>query len=195
MKHESFIKKKLEKEEIFLDETFYRCCDIFIQNLLLYSKTHNITRLKTPLSIEENIIDSIYPIKFLPDIKSILDIGTGAGFPGLVLSFAMRDSKIYLIEPISKRTAFLHLIKTKCNLKNVTIINKRVEDTQNFKVDLITSRAVTDTKVLIKLSTPFYKKNTLFLFYKGADVKKEIPLGIEYKLFNRDKRKYLLMNI
>ena len=192
MKYEKYIKSVLEKEEIFLDDTFYYCCDIFTENLLSYSKTHNITRLRTPLAIEESIIDSIYPVKFLSEIKSILDIGTGAGFPGLILSFAMRKSKIFLIEPISKRTAFLHLIKSKCDLQNVTIINKRVEEIEKFRVDLITSRAVTDTKVLLELGKPFSKKETFFLFYKGEEVTKEIPDDVEYKIFKRDKRRYLL---
>jgi 16S rRNA (guanine527-N7)-methyltransferase len=188
------LKERLEKEGLFLEETFYRNCDIFIKTLLNYSKTHNITRLRDKNKIEEAILDSVYPVKFLPDFQIAMDIGTGAGFPGLILSFAFEDKEFFLVEPIIKRSAFLHLIKSKCNLKNVTIINKRVEEIKPFKVDLITSRAVTETSALLELGKNFASKESVYLFYKGDESVKDIPKNIkDYEIYERDKRKYLII--
>ncbi len=188
------LKETLKKEQIHLNEDFYQKCEIFTKTLLNYTKTHNITKLRDEKSIEEAILDSIYPIKFLPFFKNALDIGTGAGFPGLILSFAFSKSRFFLIEPITKRSAFLHLVKSKCNLENVTIINKRVEEIEPFKVDMITSRAVTDTKMLLSLGKKFAHKNTLHLFYKGEESIKEIPKNIkDYQIYKRDKRRYLII--
>ncbi len=188
------LKKELERENIFLDDLFFHYCDIFTNELLSYSKTHNITALKKREDIEKNIFDSIYPVKFLPSVPRILDIGSGAGFPGLVLAFAMRDSFVFLSEPIIKRSAFLHLVKSKCSLENVKIINKRVEEIEPFKVDLITSRAVTDTKKLLLLSKNFCK-DSLFLFYKGEAIEREKDFlkELNHKIYVREKRRYLLV--
>ncbi len=188
-----YLKEELKKAEILVDESFFECCDIFAKRLLSYSKTHNITALKTKEEIERNIFDSIYPIKFLPPLKKILDIGTGAGFPGLVLSFALKKSEIFLSEPILKRSAFLYLIKSECSLKNVKILNRRVEEIEPFKADLITSRAVSNTEKLLSLGKRFCKKESMFLFYKGEGVKEEIKFLKDYKIYEREKRKYLLV--
>ncbi|NPA81032.1 MAG: 16S rRNA (guanine(527)-N(7))-methyltransferase RsmG [Epsilonproteobacteria bacterium] len=189
------LKRELEREGIFLEESFFRCSEIFAKELLNYSKTHNITALDSIEEIYENIFDSIYPLKFLGSLKSLLDIGTGAGFPGLVLSFALRESEVFLSEPIMKRSAFLYLIKIKCSLDNVKILNKRVEQIEPFFVDLITSRAVTDTKRLLELGRAFCKEDTLFLFYKGEGIEseKEFLKNIDHRIYKRDKRRYLII--
>jgi len=188
------LKEKLEKEHIFLNDAFYEKSEIFIKTLIDYAKIHNITKLRDRKSIEEAVSDSIYPVKFLPPFDKALDIGTGAGFPGLILSFAFEDKEFFLVEPIIKRSAFLHLIKSKCNLKNVTIINKRVEEIKPFKVDLITSRAVTKTSALLELGKNFASKKSVYLFYKGEESIKDIPKDIkDYEIYERDKRKYLII--
>ncbi len=189
------LKRELKRAKILVDESFFECCDIFTKRVLSYSKTHNITALKTKEEIERNIFDSVYPVKFLPPLKKILDIGTGAGFPGLILSFALKESEIFLSEPILKRSAFLYLIKSECTLKNVKILNKRVEEIEPFKADLITSRAVSSTKTLLSLGRKFCKKDSLFLFYKGEGLKEEIKFlkDFDYRIYKREKRKYLLV--
>ncbi len=167
--------------------------ETFTTTLLEYNKTHNITGLKNKSEIKKNIQDAIFPIKYLHDIKIAIDIGTGAGFPGLILAMAMPDTFFYLVEPRVKRSAFLHLIKAKCKLKNIKIINDRIENIKPFKVDLITSRAVADTNLLIKLSKDFISKDTVLLFYKGESVEKELNKKFSYNIIKKDKRRYLFI--
>jgi len=167
---------------------------IFIEKLLQWNRVHNLTGAKTKEEIEKNIKDSLYPLKFLDIRPNIaLDVGTGAGFPGLILAMAMPDTKWYLVEPRNKRAAFLNYIKSLLDLKNVEIIKKRVEDIKPFKADLITSRAVMKTKDLIFLIRDFIDKDTILIFYKGENLKDELDGIKDYKIYENKKRKYLFL--
>jgi 16S rRNA (guanine527-N7)-methyltransferase len=186
------LKTKLLEANIILDDKFYQDIDIFIKAILEWNKIHNLTGAKTKEDIIMNILDSLYPLAFLPKVKTILDIGTGAGFPGLILAMALPEIDVILAEPRRKRTAFLNYIKATCGLDRVIVQNQRVEDIQPQKIDLITSRAVTNTKKLIDLSRNFVYKKSLYLFYKGENVQNEISDLKNYQIFTQDKRQYLL---
>jgi 16S rRNA (guanine527-N7)-methyltransferase len=163
--------------------------------ILEYNKTHNITGAKTRQAVFDNIEDSIYPLNFLhvEDIKQAIDIGSGAGFPGLLLALAMPNTHFTLFEPIKKKSAFLHLAKAILKIDNVSIVSQRVEAAKAFKADLISSRAVTDTDLLINLCKNFIAKKTFLLFYKGENVTREITHLKEYNIYNKGKRNYLLI--
>ena len=169
--------------------------DIFIDLILKYNRVHNITGAKDRESVIDNIEDSLYPIKFLPikEIKTAIDIGTGAGFPGLILAIALPDTHFTLFEPIAKKSSFLHLVKTTMGLKNVTVSTKRVEQAKAFQTDLISSRAVTNTDMLISLCKEYITPKTLLLFYKGERVVEEVTNLKDYKIYKKDKRNYLLI--
>jgi len=178
-----------------LPDDFSKNCEIFCELVLKYNKVHNITGAKNKKAVMENIEDSIYPIHFLPlrEIKTAIDIGTGAGFPGLILAMALPIVNFTLFEPIAKKSSFLHLIKTTLALKNVTISTKRVEQAESFSVDLISSRAVTNTDMLIHICKSYISPTTMLLFYKGQRVEEEIINLQNYKIYKKDKRNYLLI--
>lgn len=173
---------KIKNLNITLDDKFLSRCEIFIDLLQKWGKVHSFTTQLSNEEIENNIIDSIYPLEFLNNFESFADIGTGAGYPGMLLAIARPNIKCYLIEPRLKRVAFLNFVKNRLGLKNITIIQSRVEDCKDIKVDLITSRAVTDTQLLIKLTKNISKDSSKFLFYKGSLYQNEID--------NLDKNKY-----
>jgi len=187
------LQKRLETENIKLSSMFYSRVNDYTEHLMRWNKIHNLTGAKTVKEIENNIYDAVYALKFLPDIKNAIDIGTGAGFPGMILAFALPETHFTLVEPLQKRTSFLQFIVGSLKLSNVTIETKKIEDVKPTKIDLITSRAVTDTKLLMKLSHEFIQKDTLLLFYKGTSVKEEIDESQDYKIFERDNRRYLLI--
>ena len=165
---------KLEQLGLKFDDIFYDRIDQFINLLQKWGKVHSFTTQLTNESIEENIIDSLYPLKFLDKFNSFADIGTGAGYPGMILAIALPNTKCYLIEPRLKRVAFLNFVKNALNLKNVTILQERVENCDGFCIDLVTSRAVTDTTLLINLTKNIITKNTQYIFYKGSMCKNEL---------------------
>lgn len=178
-----------------LPSTFWHDVDTFATLLLQYNQTHNISGAKNKEVVLKNVEDSIYPLEYLHvnTLKRAIDIGTGAGFPGLLLALAMPHVHFTLFEPIAKKSAFLHLAKTTLELKNVEVSTNRVEKVPPFQVDLISSRAVTNTKMLVQLCKNFIDASTTLLFYKGELVEEEIK-GIENcHVYQRDKRYYLVM--
>lgn len=168
--------------------------NLFTQKLLEWNRVHNLTGAKTKEEIQANISDSLKALEFLDQKhKRAIDIGTGAGFPGLILAIAMPDTRWLLVEPRKKRAAFLNYIKTLLDLQNVTVAMKRIEEVAPFKADLITSRAVMKTNDLIKLAKPFIAPQTTLLFYKGEDVQNELQKIKNFQLYPRNKGYYLII--
>lgn len=164
----------------------------FCELLRKWNKTHSLTASTTDERLFENIIDSLYPVKFLPDFESCIDIGSGAGFPAIPLAILYDEKEFVLTEPLIKKYAFLQMAKIELGLKNVTVHKKRLEETEARKYDLITSRAVADSKFLVDLSKPFIKDGGYLLFYKGERAEAEIE-GLDARIINKDRRNYILI--
>lgn len=187
------IKQELLNDNVILPEQFFDDVDIYIDTLLSWNKIHNMTGATTPNEVKEFIYDALYPISFLPKLKTVLDIGTGAGFPGLILAMALKDTHFTLVEPLRKRASFLQFMKATLKLKNVDVINKKVEFITPQIFDMVTSRAVTDTNMLMDLSAPHVEKGSLLLFFKGENVYNEVDESLDYKIIKHKKRHYLLI--
>jgi 16S rRNA (guanine527-N7)-methyltransferase len=187
------LKAILINDNIELPENFFYNLQKYKENLFKWNKIHNLTGAKDENTINEFIYDAVFPVSFLPKIKTLLDIGTGAGFPGMILALALPDTKVTLVEPLKKRASFLQFIKADLGLTNVTVVKKRVEDMEPKTFDIITSRAVTDTKMLLKLSENFRDKNSQLLFYKGEKVFDEVDESIKHKIIQTKNRHYLLI--
>ena len=188
-----FLKKLLEENQLQFDDKFYEDCDVFVKLLQQWGVVHNLSGRLTRGDIEENILDSLYPLSFIGKYESFADIGTGAGYPGLILAMAQRDVKSYLIEPRIKRVSFLNFVKASLKLDNLTVICNRVEKVEDLQVDLITSRAVTNTSLLLDITKNIKKENSSYLFYKGSMLESEIEIAKinDYKIVNRKDRNYL----
>ncbi|RXJ87576.1 16S rRNA (guanine(527)-N(7))-methyltransferase RsmG [Arcobacter sp. CECT 8985] len=187
------LKQNLEKINLNFDEKFYERCDIFLQLLQKWGKVHNLSGSLKDEDIYENILDSLYPLKFIDEFNSFADIGTGAGYPGLILAIAKPDKKCYLIEPRVKRVSFLNFIKNTLELNNVEVICNRVEKVNDIIVDLVTSRAVTNTSLLLDLTKNICEEKCKFLFYKGSMLEEEIQKAkLEHtQIVRRNERNYL----
>lgn len=192
-KNSSKLKIILENQNINLDENFYKDITIFINLLQKWGKVHNLSGSLDEESIFENIADSLFPLTFIENFSSFADIGTGAGYPGLILAIARKDVSGYLIEPRIKRVSFLSFVKASLGLKNLTVLQKRVENVVDLKVQLITSRAVTNTKLLLDLTKDIKQDNSSYLFYKGSMLETEIEEAKlnNYKIVSRSDRNYL----
>lgn len=176
-----------------MQDSFYSDIEVFITLLQKWGKVHNLSGRLDRQSIEENILDSIFPLNFIEEFSSFADVGTGAGYPGLIIAIAKKDIKAYLIEPRAKRVAFLNFVKASLDLKNLTILQKRVENIDDLKVELITSRAVTNTKLLIDLTHNIKQPSSSYLFYKGSLLESELEEAKinNYKIVSKDERNYL----
>jgi 16S rRNA (guanine527-N7)-methyltransferase len=189
----SHIKQLIAAHNLSLPNDFIEKVEHYKALLEKWNKVHNLTGAKTLQQIDQFILDAILPIGFLPPLKKAMDIGTGAGFPGMILALALPQTHFTLVEPLSKRASFLQFVKADLGLSNVDVKPLRVEQLPSESYDLITSRAVTDTEMLLKLSEPFCTEGTLLLFYKGEKVYDEIDEALDYQIIEAENRHYLLI--
>lgn len=189
----SSLKNILENNNLKLEDSFYKDIEVFIELLQKWGRVHNLSGSLDKQSIYENILDSLFPLTFIENFSSFADIGTGAGYPGLILAIARKDVDGYLIEPRIKRVSFLSFVKANLGLKNLTILQKRAEEVNDLKVELITSRAVTNTKLLLDLTKEIKQDNSSYLFYKGSMLENELEEAKlnNYKIVSRNDRNYL----
>ena len=192
------LKNDLEKESIALDEDTIKKLERFAVVLHEWNGVHNLTGAKTIQAIYQNILDSLYPLTFIQKPKSLLDVGTGAGFPGLVLAIALPGTEVVLAEPLKKRMAFLKYAAMDLELENVQVEGKRVEAVVHTPFELITSRAVTNTKLLLELTEKVSDVQTAYLFYKGERVFDEIEAvqhQLTYDIVQKNRRNYLYIKL
>ncbi|MCE3047004.1 16S rRNA (guanine(527)-N(7))-methyltransferase RsmG [Helicobacter sp. faydin-H17] len=156
--------------------------------LLKWNQTHNLSGAKTLQEIQDNIQDCLYPLDFVTPFESVIDIGSGCGFPAIPLAIACPKSIFYLTEPRKKRASFLQMLAFELELKNIQIFPHRLEDTQLPQVDLITSRAVASTPSLIKISKHLLSPMGAFLFYKGSNLLYEGEEIKDHEIFTSPHR-------
>lgn len=186
-------KAQFAQDGIVVPDAFFHYVQKYKEHLFKWNKIHNLTGAKDIKTIDRFIYDAVYPVSFLPKIETLMDIGTGAGFPGMILAFALPNTHVTLVEPLAKRASFLQFIKADLHLDNVTVVKKRVEEMEPQIFDLITSRAVTDTAMLLKLSENFRDEHTKLLFYKGEKVFDEVDSSLKHKIIQTHNRHYLLL--
>ena len=148
--------------------------------LFVESNKYNLTNIK---ELEEVYIKHFYDSLLLSktvDLTKDLtmaDIGSGAGFPGLVIKIMFPNIKITLIEPTLKRCNFLNLVINELGLKDIEVINARAEEYIKEKretFDIVTARAVAPLNILLELSIPFLKVDGVFLAMKGSNATDEV---------------------
>lgn len=147
--------------------------EIYCNFLLEYNTHTNLTAIKNREEVYlKHFYDSLTLVKSidLTSIENLLDIGTGAGFPGMVLKIFFPNLQIYLVDSNNKKTKFLIELKDKLNVDKVEVINNRIENiTSRFinSIDVVTARAVTNLPVLVELALPLVKVNKYFIAMKG----------------------------
>lgn len=142
-------------------------------------KMNLVSRNSMEVLWERHILDSVQLINYIsPTIKTLVDIGSGAGFPGLILAILMQekipDAKITLIESITKKTVYLKDMCERLKLSNVTVKNERVENLKITAPDVVTARAVAALDVLCGYVSKINGNKTESLFLKGQSYKEEI---------------------
>ena len=142
----------------------------YVELVLKWNKSINLIAKSTEEDIlQRHIADSAQLIKFIPQTATVLDIGSGAGFPGVVISL-LQGNKVILVEKNGKKSAFLHRIKVATNA-NVEVKNEIIAETNIEGIDIITCRALASLTNILELTERF--KSRLVLL-KGAGYKNEI---------------------
>ena len=193
MNKELFI-KEVSKLNIQLTDTMLDQLDNYYEILVTENSKYNLTSITDKEAVYlKHFYDSLTLSKII-DLKNqtLCDIGTGAGFPGMVLKIVFPSLKVTLIDATEKKCKFLKLVINKLKLTDIDVINARAEEYSKKtreKYDIVTSRAVAPLKHLLEYSIPLVKINGTYIAMK-SDLTKEL-VGIsnyEHKLNLSNKK-------
>ncbi len=160
---------------------------IYMNFLIEENSKYNLTAIDQPEEIiSKHFFDSlIYFKKYdLNEGAKVIDVGTGAGFPGMVLKIYRPDLDILLVDSLNKRIKFLNILIEKLGISGVEAIHARAEDlgTNDLyreKFDLAVSRAVASINTLSEYTIPFLRNEGSVVYFKGPEYKEEIEEGLE----------------
>lgn len=152
----------------------------YMELLLEWNEKINLTAITNPDEIIiKHFIDSITINKYIGEKFKVLDIGTGAGFPGIPEKILRPDINVVLADSLNKRINFLNEVIMKLELTSISAIHGRAEELGHNKLyreafDVVTSRAVASLNVLLEYMLPFVKKNGICICMKGSNIEDEI---------------------
>ena len=153
----------------------------YLQLLMEENQRHNlVSRQTTKADLEHHVRDSLQVLEWYHLAgQRVIDIGTGAGFPGLVLALAQPDCLMTLVESDMKKSGFLQRVVENLQLANVTVIRDRVERlgrdiNHRERYDLGTSRAVASMRVMLEYGIPLVRTGGKLLLWKGSHYRSEI---------------------
>ena len=152
----------------------------YLRELQAWNKKINLTSITEEKDIIiKHFLDSLTSARFLPGVDTLLDIGSGGGFPGLPLKIAIPSLKITLMDSVEKKVHFIrHMIRT-LDLKGADAISGRVEspeliDRLSGSFDCVTSRAFAELEAFVSLGAPYVRPGGILLAMKGPAVEEEI---------------------
>ena len=176
MKQAEFKEKVADLGLVLEDEQLAKF-DQYAKLLIEWNQKMNLTSIAEPEMIYlKHFYDSLLSIKEIDYQGSLADVGSGAGFPGLVLKIAYPDLSVSLIEPIKKRCTFLNEVIKALDLEKIEVLNIRSEVLDKKKretYDIVTARAVASLNILSELCAPLVKVGGYFVALKGPMAKTE----------------------
>ena len=189
---EDFI-KELEKININITSEMLEKLDLYYKMLVSYNEKVNLTAILDEKDVYlKHFYDSLTLIKavYLNKNLKLCDVGTGAGFPGIVLKIVFPTLSVTLVDSLEKRVKFLNDVIEKLELTDITAVHSRIEDLKTVEeYDLVVSRAVAKTSTILELSSQLPKVDGLVVLMKAnvSEELKEAKSAIEklsYKLEN-----------
>lgn len=159
------------------DGQIEKLCKLY-ELVLCWNQNINLTSIteKNDFAVL-HLLDSIICLDFFKNVKKVVDIGTGAGFPAFPLAILLPNIEFTLVDSINKKTNFHNLVIKELKLENVKAVNARIEGfaKKNFEMfDVVTARAVAKMPTLLEYAMPLLKINGMFLAYKSQQVEQEI---------------------
>lgn len=153
---------------------------VFSRDLTTANERVNLTAITDPDAIAlKHFLDSLSLSPLVRNAQTLIDIGSGAGFPGIPLKIALPDLRVMLVETTGKKVAFLKQIIATLNLRDITAIQSRAEDLgrdpqYREQFDVASARAVADLAILSEYALPFVRVGGIFIAQKGVSVDEEV---------------------
>ena len=181
MSFAEILKKAAEEYGISLSETQLRQFDRYQELLVEWNRKMNLTALTEPKDVAiKHMIDSVsvYDEKWFSEGMSVIDVGTGAGFPGLPLKILCPSLKVTLLDSLNKRVKFLETVVSELGLRDIVCVHARAEEAARQKqyrerFDAVVSRAVARLPILAEYDLPFVRVGGFFAAMKGAKYEEE----------------------
>ncbi len=199
MNKERFI-KEINKLGIKIEKNSLTKLGDYYQILKEENSKYNLTRIIEESDVYlKHFYDSLTIAKIIEiNNQSICDLGSGAGFPGLVLAICFSDANITLIESNGKKCNFLNIVKEKLKLSNVKIINTRIEEyakSHRELFDIVTARAVAPIKYLLEYGIPLVKVNGNFIAMKSNTESEEKNINNYYEKLSIIEEDRIIFNL
>ena len=191
MNKEEFI-EALKEIGIEITETQLKQLEQFYHLMLEWNEKINLTRITEEKEVYlKHFYDSLTLNKVvnLKEINTLCDVGTGAGFPGVVLKIIFPNLKVTLIDSLQKRVNYLNEVIKELNLKDIVAIHSRGEDYKG-QFDVVTSRAVANIEKLVDYTMHLVSKNGVFVAMKG-NIEEELTETVEKRI----SHKYIIERI
>lgn len=196
MSNKDILKNGLEDLGIDVNDEMLEQFKIYREILVDWNQKMNLTGIEDEKEVYiKHFLDSVSGVSngYIKDGMSLIDVGTGAGFPGLPLKICLKDLNLTLLDSLNKRINFLQEVSNNIGLENVEFIHGRAEDfgkDENYReqYDIATARAVAGLPILMELCVPFIKVGGYFVCLKGPNANLELEeskaamevLGVEF---------------
>ena len=173
-------KSLLDELNIKLTEKEFEQFELYKKELLDWNEKINLTTITDDSEVWlKHFVDSCTINRYISSNSSVIDVGTGAGFPGIPLRIVREDIKLTLLDSLNKRISFLKEISNKLEFKDIKCTHGRAEDIANIdtyreQFDVATARAVANLSTLSEYCLPFVKNNGIFICMKAGNVDAEI---------------------
>ena len=183
---EETLKAGIDKLELENRDYLYTNLLIYRDLLIKWNKVFNLISVKgIDEIVTHHFLDCLAVVPFIEG-KNVLDVGSGAGLPGIIIGLCYPEKNITLVDSVGKKTTFLKQTCAELNLSNITIINKRVEDiTTNKLFDSIIARAFAEMQVLIDLTRHLIEDNGAWYGMKSKKINEE-EIGTNFVVEKRD---------
>lgn len=175
--------EECRKIDINLTETELNIFYKYMKGILEWNNKINLTAITDEkMFIVKHFVDSLTVNQFISDEESIIDVGTGAGFPGIPLKIVNKEKKFVLVDSINKKLNVIKTISENLNFDNLEIIHSRAEDLANKKeyreaFDVAITRAVSNFSTILEYMLPFIKISGIAICMKGPNYEIELEEG------------------
>ena len=175
--------QECKKQNIELDEGKAKALKEYKELLVEWNEKMNLTAITEDYEvIVKHFVDCLECTHLITNEKKIIDVGTGAGFPGMPLAIYYPQIEFTLLDGLNKRLIFLEEVVNKLGLKNVKIVHARAEEAARNEeyfesFDAVVSRAVANLPVLLEYTSPYVKVNGKCIVMKGDNAKEELELA------------------
>ena len=170
----------------------------YLSLILKWNRVYNLSAIRDPIeSVKKHLLDSLSIIHFVqPGL--LLDVGSGAGLPGIVIAIMKPETKVFVLDSVGKKCRFMQAVKSELALENLIVVNSRVESFKPKKsFSQITSRAFAEVSKTIQLTKHLLEENGRYLLMKGSNIEEEDVDNFNMKVhsmtvpFVSDKRSLL----